>query len=355
MSEANDAAATEVATTESIDKLNKAYEDLRGQMSQVIVGQEQVIEQLLIALFSRGHILLEGVPGLAKTLMISTLARCLSMSFSRIQFTPDLMPADITGTDVLQENRDTGDREFRFINGPLFHHMVLADEINRTPPKTQAALLEAMQEQQVTVGQTRHELSNPFFVLATQNPIEQEGTYPLPEAQQDRFMFKVFVDYPSFDEERQIAKQTTGLAGDEVKPVLSAAEIIELQNIVRQVHVTDHVVDYALALVRQTRIGQPGTPDFIDEWLSWGAGPRAVQYLLLGGKARALLNGRTHVSTDDIGALASPVLRHRIVTNFSAESEGITSDRVIKKLVDTTPSKEGELTSDPRLQKIFAA
>jgi len=355
MSEVNDAAATDVATTESIDKLNKAYDDLRGQMSQVIVGQEQVIEQLLIALFSRGHILLEGVPGLAKTLMISTLARCLSMSFSRIQFTPDLMPADITGTDVLQENRDTGDREFRFITGPLFHHMVLADEINRTPPKTQAALLEAMQEQQVTVGQTRHKLSNPFFVLATQNPIEQEGTYPLPEAQQDRFMFKVFVDYPSFDEERQIAKQTTGLSSDDVKPVLSAEEIIELQNIVRQVHVTDHVVDYALALVRQTRIGQPGTPEFIDEWLSWGAGPRAVQYLLLGGKARALLNGRTHVSTDDISALASPVLRHRIVTNFSAESEGVTSDRVIQKLVEQTPSKEGELTSDPRLQKIFAA
>ncbi|MBM81738.1 MAG: AAA family ATPase [Planctomycetaceae bacterium] len=356
MSDANDSAAMDAATAnESIEKLNKAYEELRGQMSQVIVGQEHVIEQLLIALFSRGHCLLEGVPGLAKTLMISTLARCLSMSFSRIQFTPDLMPADITGTDVLQENRDTGEREFRFITGPLFHHMVLADEINRTPPKTQAALLEAMQERQVTVGQTRHQLSDPFFVLATQNPIEQEGTYPLPEAQQDRFMFKVFVDYPSFDEERQIAKQTTGLQADEVQAVLSAEEIIGLQNIVRQVHVTDHVVDYSLALVRQTRIGQPGTPEFISDWLSWGAGPRAVQYLLLGGKARALLNGRTHVSTDDVAALASPVLRHRIVTNFSAESEGITSDRVIQKLVDETPSKEGELTSDPRLQKIFAA
>jgi len=239
-------------TQESIDKLNKAWQDIRGQMAQVIVGQEEVIDHLLIALFSRGHCLLEGVPGLAKTLMISTLARCLSMTFSRIQFTPDLMPADITGTDVLQENKETGEREFRFINGPLFHNVVLADEINRTPPKTQAALLEAMQERQVTVGQTRHTLSDPFFVLATQNPIEQEGTYSLPEAQQDRFMFKVFVGYPSLGEERAIAKATTSLQSDSIKPVLSGEEIIELQQIVRQVPVTDHVVDYALALVRQT-------------------------------------------------------------------------------------------------------
>jgi MoxR-like ATPase len=342
-------------TQESIDRLNKAWMQLREQMSQVIVGQDEVIDHLLISLFSRGHCLLEGVPGLAKTLMISTLARCLSMTFSRIQFTPDLMPADITGTDVLQENKETGEREFRFINGPLFHNVVLADEINRTPPKTQAALLEAMQERQVTVGQTRHTLSDPFFVLATQNPIEQEGTYSLPEAQQDRFMFKVFVGYPSLGEERAIAKATTSLQSDSIKAVLSGEEIIELQQIVRQVPVTDHVVDYALALVRQTRIGEPEAPEFVNEWLSWGAGPRAVQNLLLGGKARALLRGRTHVSTEDIAELAKPVLRHRIVTNFSAESDGITADKVIERLIKETPSKEGELTSDPRLQKIFAA
>ncbi|MFN0198085.1 MAG: AAA family ATPase, partial [Planctomycetaceae bacterium] len=234
-------------------------------------------------------------------------------------------------------------------------NIVLADEINRTPPKTQAALLEAMQERQVTVGQNRHQLADPFFVLATQNPIEQEGTYPLPEAQQDRFMFKVFVKYPSFEEERQIAKQTTSLMTDDIKPVLTGDEILELQKIVRQVPVTDHVVDYALLLVRQTRVSEPGTPDFINDWLSWGAGPRAVQFLLLGAKARALLHGRTHVSTDDISALAAPVLRHRVVTNFSAESEGVTPDAVIQRLLAETPSKEGELTRDPRLQKIFAA
>jgi len=344
-----------MTSQESIDKLSQAYHGIREQMSKVIVGQNDVIDQLLIALFSRGHCLLEGVPGLAKTLMISTLARSLSMTFARIQFTPDLMPADITGTDVLQTNRDTGNREFRFIPGPLFHNVVLADEINRTPPKTQAALLEAMQERQVTVGQMRHLLADPFFVLATQNPIEQEGTYQLPEAQQDRFMFKVFVRYPTFEEERRIAVQTTSLQAEDIKPVLTGDEILELQKIVRQVPVTDHVVDYALALVRQTRIGEAGCPDFVNDWLSWGAGPRAVQFLLLGGKVRALLNGRTHVSTEDIQSLAAPVLRHRIVTNFAAESEGITADRVIEKLLETTPSKEGELSSDPRLQKIFAA
>ncbi|VAX38654.1 C-compound, carbohydrate catabolism; transcriptional control [hydrothermal vent metagenome] len=346
---------TQANAQESINKISKAYHDIREQMSQVIVGQGDVIDQLLVAMFSRGHCLLEGVPGLAKTLMISTLARCLSMDFARIQFTPDLMPSDITGTDVLQENRDTGNREFRFIQGPLFHNVVLADEINRTPPKTQAALLEAMQERQVTVGQVRHQLSSPFFVLATQNPIEQEGTYMLPEAQQDRFMFKVFVDYPSFEEEKQIAKQTTTIQSDDIKPVLSGEEIVELQNIVRQVPITDHVVEYALLLVRQTRINEVGAPEFIKEWLSWGAGPRAVQNLLLGGKARALLQGRNHVSTEDIKALASPVLRHRIVCNFAAESDGITPDRVIERLVEETPSKEGELTNDPRLKKIFSA
>ena len=324
-------------------------------MSQIIVGQDAVIEQLLIALFSRGHCILEGVPGLAKTLMISTLARCLSMTFSRIQFTPDLMPADITGTDVLEENRSTGRREFRFLEGPLFYNVILADEINRTPPKTQAALLEAMQERQVTVGRVRHPLHDPFFVLATQNPIEQEGTYALPEAQQDRFMFKVFVDYPSFREEFNIARRTTALQTDQIVPVLSGPEILALQDMVRQVPATDHVIEYTLALVRQTRIGSEGVPAFINDWLSWGAGPRAVQNLLLGGKARALLHGRSFVSTDDIAALAAPVLRHRIVTNFAAESEGVTTDKVIERLVQETPSKEGDLTSDPRFQKIFAA
>ncbi|AMV19864.1 AAA family ATPase [Planctomyces sp. SH-PL14] len=342
-------------TSESIAKLNQSYLAIREQMSQVIVGQTEVIDQLLIALFSRGHCLLEGVPGLAKTLMISTLARCLSLSFSRIQFTPDLMPADITGTDVLQTNRETGQREFVFIQGPLMHNMVLADEINRTPPKTQAALLEAMQERQVTVGQIRHKLADPFFVLATQNPIEQEGTYQLPEAQQDRFMFKVFVGYPSFHEEKQIALQTTGIQSDNITPILGVEEILELQKIVRQVPVSDHVVNYALALVRQTRIDEAEAPEFVKQWLSWGAGPRAVQFLLLGGKTRALLNGRAHVSTEDIQALAAPVLRHRIVTSFAAESEGITPDKVIARLIAETPAKEGELTSDPRLKKIFAA
>ncbi|MFY9253935.1 MAG: MoxR family ATPase [Fuerstiella sp.] len=349
------AEATTEVSNESIDLLHKAHAKLREQIAKVIVGQGDVIDQLLISLFSQGHCLLEGVPGLAKTLMISTLAKCLSMNFSRIQFTPDLMPADITGTDVLQENRETGQREFRFIQGPLFHNMVLADEINRTPPKTQAALLEAMQERQVTVGQTIHKLSDPFFVLATQNPIEQEGTYSLPEAQQDRFMFKVFVTYPTFEEERQIARQTTSDFRHTVEPVLSAEQVMELQHVVRQVPVSDHVVNYALALVRQTRVGQPGAPDWINEWLAWGAGPRAMQNLLLGGKARALLHGRTHVSTEDIKALAGPVLRHRITPNFTAESEGITSDKVIERLIQETPDKESELTSDPRLGKIFAA
>jgi len=342
-------------TDEAIARLHHGYRDIKEQMSKVIVGQDEVIDQLLIALFSRGHCLLEGVPGLAKTLMISTLARCLSLTFSRIQFTPDLMPADITGTDVLQQNQTTGMREFRFIQGPLFHNMVLADEINRTPPKTQAALLEAMQERQVSVGQSRHLLAEPFFVLATQNPIEQEGTYVLPEAQQDRFMFKVFVRYPTFEEEKRIAKQTTSLSTDDVRPVLGANEINDLQKIVRQVPVSDHVVEYVLALVRQTRVTEPGAAEFCRDSLSWGAGPRAVQMLLLGGKARALLHGRTHVSTDDVAALAAPVLRHRIVTNFTAESDGVTPDRVIERLVKETPAKEGELTRDPRFQRIFAA
>jgi len=339
----------------AIRKLGQARERILEQLGQVIVGQNNVIEELLISLFSRGHCLLEGVPGLAKTLMISTLARTMSLSFSRIQFTPDLMPADITGTEIIEENKTTGSREFRFLEGPLFANVILADEINRTPPKTQAALLEAMQERQITAGRVRHTLADPFFVLATQNPIEQEGTYPLPEAQQDRFMFKVFVKYPSFNEEFEIARRTTTTTSDRIVPVLAAEEILQLQRIVREVPITDHVVRYALALVRQTRSGEPGVPDFVREQVNWGAGPRAVQHLILGGKARALLHGRTHVATEDIQALARPVLRHRLVVNFAAESEGITSDSVIDRLLATTPTQDDELSGDARFQKIFAS
>jgi MoxR-like ATPase len=340
---------------DAIRRLRDGFNEIKTQMAKVIVGQDQVIEELLIALFSRGHCILEGVPGLAKTLMISTLAKTLSLAFSRIQFTPDLMPSDITGTEVIEENRTTGHREFRFLEGPLFANVILADEINRTPPKTQAALLEAMQERQVTVGRVRHRLADPFFVLATQNPIEQEGTYPLPEAQQDRFMFKVFVKYPSFTEEFDIARRTTALISEELNPVLSGDQILDLQRLVRKVPVTDHVIHYTLALVRQTRVGEPGMPKFVKDWLSWGAGPRAVQYLILGGKARALLYGRAHVQCEDIQALAYPVLRHRILTNFTAASEGVTTDVVVKKLLEETPSREGDLTRDERFKKIFAS
>lgn len=339
----------------AIDKLRNARERILEQLGRVIVGQNHVIEELLISLFSRGHCLLEGVPGLAKTLMVNTLARSLNLSFDRIQFTPDLMPADITGTEILEENRGTGQREFRFREGPLFSNVVLADEINRTPPKTQAALLEAMQERQVTVGRVRHPLSDPFFVLATQNPIEQEGTYPLPEAQQDRFMFQVYVKYPTFEEELDIARRTTTVMVDTIEPVLTATEILELQRTVREVPITDHLIRYTLSLVRQTRVREPGVPDFVTREVSWGAGPRAVQFLILGSKARALLHGRTHVATEDIQALAKPVLRHRLVLNFAAESEGITADHVIDRLLEITPTKEDELTRDVRFQKIFAS
>ncbi len=339
----------------AMERLQKARGQILEQLSRVIVGQHQVIEELLICLFSRGHCLLEGVPGLAKTLMISTLAKSLDLSFSRVQFTPDLMPADIIGTDVLEEDRATGARQLRFLEGPLFANVVLADEINRTPPKTQAALLEAMQERQVSVGRVRHKLVDPFFVLATQNPIEQEGTYSLPEAQQDRFMFKVFVRYPSFHEEFEIAKRTTGLPEEGARPVLSAEDIISLQRSVREVPISDHLVRYALTLVRQTRPSEKGVPAFVADQLSWGAGPRAVQFLVIGSKARALLQGRSHVTLDDIQSLAAPVLRHRIVVGFAAESEGVTPDTIIGQIIDTTPSREDELTRDARFQTIFAS
>ncbi len=341
-------------SNDSIARLQAARQRITAQLGKVIVGQQDVIDELLISIFSRGHCLLEGVPGLAKTLLISTLARTLSLSFSRIQFTPDLMPADITGTEVIEE-QPGGGLQRRFMEGPLFANVILADEINRTPPKTQAALLEAMQERQVTVGRQRHALSDPFFVLATQNPIEQEGTYPLPEAQQDRFMFKVLVDYPSFIEELEVARRTTSQLKSEVDAVLSGEEIQQLQDLVRSVPVADHVIRYALAIVRQTRVGTEGVPDFVQQQITWGAGPRAVQFLVLGGKARALLNGRTHVSVEDIQALSKPVLRHRMVVTFAAESDGISTDDVIERLVSETPTSEDELTRDARFKKIFAS
>ncbi|MGD9636557.1 MAG: AAA family ATPase [Pirellulales bacterium] len=338
----------------SIERLGSATSQLREQLSRVIVGQHDVIELMLVALFSRGHCLLEGVPGLAKTLLVSTLARSLNLTFSRIQFTPDLMPADITGTDIIEENKTTGQREMRFLAGPIFSHVILADEINRTPPKTQAALLEAMQERQVTVGRIRHQMSNPFLVLATQNPIEQEGTYPLPEAQQDRFMFKVLVTYPKFEEEVEVARRTTGTEAVDVQPVLSPNEISDLQELVRMVPISEHLIRYTIALVRQTRVKEPGAPEFIREQLAWGAGPRAVQFLILGAKARALVQGRPHVAAEDIQALAKPVLRHRLVVNFAAESEGVTTDDLIDQLLATTPAHEDQLIHDERFQKIFA-
>jgi MoxR-like ATPase len=320
-----------------VEELNAAFRSLTEQIGKVIVGQHDVVEQLLIGLFSRGHCLLVGVPGLAKTLLVSTLARILDLSFRRIQFTPDLMPADITGTDILQDDPETQRRQFAFLPGPIFAHLVLADEINRTPPKTQAALLEAMQERQVTAGGHRHALPEPFFVLATQNPIEQEGTYPLPEAQLDRFLFEVRVSYPSRDEELAIMKRTTGAHRPEVQHVLSAERILALQELVRQVVVADHVFEYAADLVRASRPGEATAPPFIKAQVTWGAGPRASQFLILASKARALLHGRLHATTQDIRALALPVLRHRLLTTFHADAEGVTTDDIILRLLDTVP------------------
>jgi MoxR-like ATPase len=338
---------------QNVEQLRKAYASMKDEMRKVIVGQDHVVDELFMALFCRGHCLLIGVPGLAKTLMISTLARVLSLSFNRIQFTPDLMPADITGTEVIQEDRATGRRDFKFMQGPVFANVVLADEINRTPPKTQAALLEAMQEYQVTVGGKRHNLEKPFFVLATQNPIEQEGTYPLPEAQLDRFMFMVKVDYPSIDEEREILRRTTEDRATEVRPILGAKEIFELQAIVRRVPIADHVLDYALKLARMTRLNTSEAPPWVKEWLAWGAGPRASQNLVLGAKARALLNGRFYVSAEDIRAVAKPVLRHRLITSFAAEAEGISTDKVVERILDECKPNESAALSDGRLPKVI--
>ncbi len=316
-----------------IAEVKEAHRQIVAEISKVIVGQNVIIDQLLISLFARGHCLLVGVPGLAKTLLISTLARVLQLKFNRIQFTPDLMPSDITGTEIIEEDVSTGRKAFRFIAGPVFANIVLADEINRTPPKTQAALLQAMQEHEVSAAGTTYKLDEPFFVLATQNPIEQEGTYPLPEAQLDRFMFNLWVDYPSFEEEKQIVKSTTGNQLPALAQVLNAEKIMALQALVREVPVSDHVVDYAVQLARNTRPHQNGTVKAVKDWINWGAGPRASQYLILGAKTRAILDGRPTPDVEDVRAVAKPVLRHRLVTNFSAEAEGVTALDIIEQLI----------------------
>ncbi len=322
---------------QAIRGLQSAYKRMREEIGKVVIGQQDVVDQLLIALFSRGHCLMVGVPGLAKTLLVSTIGRILQLSFRRIQFTPDLMPSDITGTDVLQDDPETGRRSFQFMQGPLFTNILLADEINRTPPKTQAALLEAMQERHVTVGSNTYRLPQPFFVLATQNPIEQEGTYALPEAQLDRFMFNIIVKYPTAADELRILKQTTGADDTELTPALTGKQILALQEVVRRVPVAEHVFVYARDIVRATRPNEPEAPNFIKEYISWGAGPRAGQNLIVGAKARAILEGRFHVSTEDIKAVAHPVLRHRIVTTFHADSERVSSDDVIDMLLKKIP------------------
>ena len=327
---------------------------MQEELQKVIVGQADVIEQLFAAIFTRGHCLLVGVPGLAKTLMVSTLARILDIRFKRIQFTPDLMPSDITGTNVLEE-QEHGRRDFRFVQGPIFANIVLADEINRTPPKTQAALLQAMQEREVTVGQETYPLPEPFFTIATQNPIEQEGTYPLPEAQLDRFMFNTYVDYPAEDEEFDIVRRTTADVVPQITPTLSGEKILDLQRIVRRVPVADHVIRYAMKLARLTRPHKGQAPEFVREFVSWGAGPRASQYLILGAKARAVLYGRFHAGCEDVRAVAPPVLRHRIMTNFNAEAEGVKPDDVIRRLIELAAVEEEEATTSGNLPKVLGS
>ncbi|HKK70913.1 MAG TPA: MoxR family ATPase [Candidatus Krumholzibacteria bacterium] len=316
-----------------MERLGALRERLYSEIGKSIVGQRQVIDELLLTLFAGGHVLLEGVPGLAKTLLISSVARAFNLEFKRIQFTPDLMPSDVTGSEVLEEDQSTGQRVFQFIRGPIFANIVLADEINRTPPKTQAALLQAMQERQVTIAGKTYDLDPPFFVLATQNPIEQEGTYPLPEAQLDRFMFNIRIDYPELAEELEVVHRTTGAPGDGVEPVMTGEEVLEFQRLVRGVPAADNVVEYAVRLTRLTRSRTDDAHPQAKEFLSWGAGPRAAQYLILGSKARAALDGRPTPSIDDVRAVALPVLRHRLVTNFHAEAEGVTTDDLIRELV----------------------
>ena len=327
----------------AVEKLHASYGRMKDELSQVIVGQHEVVEQVLMAMFCRGHALLVGVPGLAKTLLVSTVSQALDLQYKRIQFTPDLMPADITGTDVLEVDPETGHRGFRFVNGPLFASMVLADEINRTPPKTQAALLEAMQEGHVTVGERTLDLPDPFFVLATQNPIEQEGTYPLPEAQLDRFLFNIVVDYPNAEEEREIIRRVTSPNSATVSPLMTGPEIIQLQNIVKRVPVGDHVIDFAARLARATRPGSSEAPDFVKEMVGWGAGPRAGISLISAAKAHAVLRGRVHATTVDVAAVALPVLRHRVLTTFNAEAAGVKSDDIIKRLIEELGGKDADI------------
>jgi MoxR-like ATPase len=331
------ASPPQMTPEEAVRRVAKAREMLVNEVHKIIIGQDEMIEQMLICMFSRGHCLTIGVPGLAKTLTVSTIAQALRMKFMRIQFTPDLMPSDITGTEIIDQDPTSGKRTFRFVHGPIFSNIVLADEINRTPPKTQAALLQAMQEYEVTVAGNTYKLDAPFFVMATQNPIEQEGTYPLPEAQLDRFMLSINIGYPTRDEEREIVMATTQTNRQEIRAVLNGQDIVWVQQLVRQVPTSQHMVDYAVDLVRATRPKEPASPDFVKSWLAWGAGPRAAQYLILGAKARAILHGQFAVSADDIRAMASPVLRHRIFTNFNADAEGVDVDQIIEKILQTTP------------------
>ena len=324
----------------AVEKLGKARDAIVSELRKSIVGMDDVIDEMMIAIFARGHCLLVGVPGLAKTLLVSSLAETMSLGFKRIQFTPDLMPSDITGTELLQEDPETHERRFKFQKGPVFTNLLLADEINRTPPKTQAALLEAMQEKRVSSGGEDFKLDEPFFVLATQNPIEQEGTYPLPEAQLDRFLFNINVKYPSKSEELDIMRNVTGDEEPELKEVVDAKTIIEFQRLVRRIPVADHVFEYAAALVRATRPDEPDSPDFVKKLMSWGAGPRASLNLILAGKTRAALRGRSHVSTDDVKAVCLPILRHRVIPSFAARSEGMTSDSLIEKLLEEIPANE---------------
>jgi MoxR-like ATPase len=327
----------------AVEKLREARDRIKKEIQKVIIGQEKVIDELLIALLSNGHCLLIGVPGLAKTLLISTISKILDLKFSRIQFTPDLMPSDITGTDIIQENVTTGERTFKFIKGPIFANIILADEINRTPPKTQSALLQAMQEHEVTAGGQTYKLTEPFFVLATQNPIEQEGTYPLPEAQLDRFMFNVYIDYPSSEEENLIVKTTTSAYFWDLEKVMGAEEIVRLQKLARKVPVSDYVIDYAVRLARYTRphSNDDYQPlDYVKNWVTWGAGPRASQYMILGAKTKAILDGRYTPSCEDVKAVALPVLRHRIVTSFNAEADGVGTFEIIQKLLQDIKEKD---------------
>jgi MoxR-like ATPase len=345
-------------SNDPLNQVQAAYHKLRTEIHRVVVGQDEVVDQMLISIFCRSHAVVVGVPGLAKTLLISTIARSLNLQFSRIQFTPDLMPSDITGTEVIQEDKTSGQRSLRFVKGPIFANIVLADEINRTPPKTQAALLEAMQERQVTTGGQRHSLPEPFFVLATQNPIEQEGTYPLPEAQLDRFMFMINIGYPTAEEELEIVRRSATKGEFRIEQVLGAEEIAAVQTLVRQMPAADHVIKYALRLVRATRVNEPADegvvrPKLAKSYLSWGAGPRASEYLILAAKARAVLSGSTHVTPEHIKAIAKPVLRHRLATNYNAEADGVTTDRIIDNLLTEIPVESVSGTEKKQMDEVL--